>query len=69
MALASVRGLLLNGVPKILKNKASAQQITEIYRYCDHQKCLIPSTHIPQYVIISGYRGIISQLVRLTNFL
>ena len=68
MALASVRGLLLNGVPKILKNKASAPQITEIYRYCDHQN-IIPSTHILQYVIISGYRGIFSQLVRLTSFL
>ena len=68
MALASVRGLLLNEVPKILTNKASAQQITEIYRYCDHQN-IIPSTHILQDVIISGYRGIFSQLVRLTSFL
>ena len=57
------------GVPKILTNKASAQQITKIYRYCDHQNCLIPSTYILQYVIISGYRGIISQLVRWTSFL
>ena len=58
MALASVRGLLINGVPKILTNKASAQQI----RYTDiatTRNGLIPSTHIPQYVIISNYRGIL----------
>ena len=53
MALASVRGLLINGVPKILTNKASAQQI----RYTDiatTRNGLIPSTHIPQYVITSN---------------